>query len=56
MTTGYSTITKHEALRDIRVMKRAAAKINTSQKTARAFLISAGILAKSGKQLSAQYR
>ena len=56
MTTGYSTLTKQEALRDIRAMKRAAAKINSSPKKARAFLISAGILSKNGKSLAPQYR
>ena len=56
MTTGYSTLTKREARRDIRVMKRAAAKINASPRSARAFLIAAGILSKNGRSLAPQYR
>jgi len=56
MTTGYSTLTRRDVAREIKAMNKAAAKIGASRKTAMAFLISAGILSKNGKQLAAKYR
>lgn len=56
MATKYSTLTKKEMISDIRVMQKASAEINSSPRKARAFLIAAGILTKSGKGLASQYR
>lgn len=56
MTTVYSTRTKREARREIREMREAAAKINASASSARAFLVSAGILSKTGKGLAPRYQ
>ena len=56
MTNGYSTLTKRQAQRDIREMRQAAEKIAVTPQSARAFLIRAGILDRTGKRLASQYR
>jgi hypothetical protein len=56
MTTGYSTLTKQERLREVRAMKEATDKINSTPRKARAFLIAAVILSRTGKGLAPQYR
>jgi len=56
MTTGYSTLTQREVSREILAMRKAAEKIAASPKSARAFLISAGILAKDGRNLASKKR
>jgi hypothetical protein len=56
MTSGYSTMTREEAQREIKRMKKATTKIVASRYRAKAFLISAGILNKDGKNLAAKYR
>ena len=56
MNTGYSSLSPEDARREVRQMKQAMRKILSSPQRARKFLISAGILEKSGKRLAAQYR
>ena len=56
MTTGYSTLTKQEALKDIEDMRQITRKIAKSPASVRAFLIKKGFLTKSGKRLAKQYR
>ena len=56
MTTGYSTLTQREVAREILAMRKATKKIVSSRKSARDFLISAGILAKDGKHLASKKR
>jgi hypothetical protein len=56
MTTGYSTLTKRQARRDIKGMREETLKIISTRKKAVAFLIKAGILAKGGKRLARRYR
>jgi len=56
MTTGYSTLTKKEAHEDIATMRQATRRMAKSPSKARAFLIKAGFLTKSGKKLARQYR
>lgn len=56
MTTGYSTLTSQDVRREIEGIKRTGRKIAKSKATARAFLIKAGFLTKSGKKLAAKYR
>ena len=56
MTTGYSTLTQEDASREIEAMRRVTRKIASTPAKARAFLIKAGFLTKSGKQLAQKYR
>jgi len=56
MTTGYSTLTSQDVRREIEGIKRTGKKITKSKATARAFLIKAGFLTKSGKKLAPKYR
>lgn len=56
MTTGYSTLTRQDASREIKAMRRVKRKIAKSPARVRAFLIKAGFLTKSGKKLAAKYR
>jgi hypothetical protein len=56
MTTGYSSLTRREVVREIKTMRKTAARIASSRKKARAFLVHAGILSKNGKQLASKYR
>jgi len=56
MTTGYSTLTPKEVVREVKAMRKTTEKITATRKRAVAFLISAGILDKDGKRLTSQYR
>lgn len=56
MSTGYSTITRSQAKREIREMRDYARKTVSSPAKARAFLVKAGILTKNGKNLAKPYR
>jgi hypothetical protein len=56
MTTGYSTLSTAQSKEEIRKMRETTKRLASSRGKARAFLIRAGILAKNGKQLAAQYR
>lgn len=56
MTTGYASLTASTVKQEIRSLKKQARKINASPAKARAFLIQAGILDKSGKKLAPHYR
>ena len=56
MTTGYSTLTRRDVIREIKTIRETAKKISGSRKTTRDFLIKAGILAKNGRELASRYR
>jgi hypothetical protein len=56
MTTGYSTLTPKEVVREVKAMRQTTKKITATRKRAVAFLISAGIVAKNGKRLASKYR
>ena len=55
MTTGYASLSRVDMQRESKILRAQTKKITQSPAKARAFLIKAGILDKSGK-LSKRYR
>ncbi len=56
MTTGYGSLTMEETKNEVREMRRFHKELLKDPRRARDLLIRAGILDKSGKQLSKKYR
>jgi len=56
MTTGYSTLTRKDIVREIKTIRKTADKISALPNGPRKFLIRAGILSKDGTQVAAKYR
>jgi hypothetical protein len=56
MSTVICPRSKAEVDREVAAIKRVGKKIAKTKESARAFLISTGLLTKDGKQLSKRYR
>jgi hypothetical protein len=56
MSTGFSSITPLQAKKEILEMRKLAQKLAASPAKARALLVKAGILNKSGKALAKAYQ